>query len=52
MRKPSKVNHEEFVKEVGSEGVKSEEKLIVSSDKLPEERQVVILNARKQNSAS
>lgn len=43
---------EEFVKEVGLEGIKPEDKLIVYKEKLPEERQVVILNARNKNSAS
>jgi L-ascorbate metabolism protein UlaG (beta-lactamase superfamily) len=43
---------EEFVREVGLEGMKLEEKLVVFAGKLPEERQVVILNSRSQNSAS
>lgn len=43
---------EEFVKEIGLEGIKKEERLVVYGDKLPEERQVIILNARNQNSAS
>ena len=43
---------EDFVKEVGLEAIKKEEKLVIYADRLPEERQIVILNARNQNSAS
>lgn len=41
-----------FLKEIGLEGIKSEDKLVIYKEKLPEERQVVILNARSQSSSA
>lgn len=43
---------ENFLKEIGLEGSQSEDKLVIDKEKLPEERRVVILNARSQSSAA